>query len=77
VVTTMARSYCRADWAADELPADVAAVVQTATLRLLTHPGQLPMAEAMGGLSVTYTAGFQGFTLAERITLDRYRVKAR
>jgi hypothetical protein len=72
----MARSYCRASWDDDELPTDVAAVVQTATLRLLAHPGQLPMTQAMGGLSVTYTRGFEGFTLAERITLDRYRKKA-
>lgn len=76
VVTTMARSYCRASWPDDELPTDVSAVVQTATLRLLTHPGQLPMTQTMAAFTVTFTKGFEGFTSGERITLDRYRRKA-
>lgn len=74
VVIALAKSYCRADW--DELPADVDAAVKTAVLRLLAHPEQLSMSQSMGELSVDFRGGFTAFTIAERIALDRHRVRA-
>ncbi|MDA2893057.1 hypothetical protein PDG61_19200 [Mycolicibacterium sp. BiH015] len=74
VVTAMAKSYCRKDW--DELPADVAAVVKLAALRLLAHPQQLDMAQTMGVMSMDWREGFSGFTIGELFVLNRYRVRA-
>lgn len=74
VVTAMVKSYCRTDW--DDLPNDVGAVVLTATLRLLAHPRQLNMAESMGGISVDFRDGFDGFSIGELLVLNRYRVRA-
>lgn len=78
LVTAMAHSYTRGEGFTDGQPAsDIAAVVVMAATRLLAHPDQLAVAQTMGAFSVDYSrGGFQGFTVAERIVLDRYRVKA-
>lgn len=74
VVAAMAKSYCRQDW--NELPDDVAAVVKTATLRLLTHPRQLRMSETMAMMSADHREGFTGWSIGELFVLNRYRVRA-
>jgi len=50
---------------------DLASVIVTATARLLTNPTQLSRKE-IGEISLLYQA-FDGFTLAERMVLHRYR----
>ncbi|MGY3555661.1 hypothetical protein [Williamsia sp. R60] len=48
------------------------AVVLMASARMLANPEGLKYATGV----VTFNESFQGFTLAERMTLDRYRRKA-
>lgn len=78
LVTAMARAHTRDAGFADGVPNDdVAAVIVTASARLLAHSDQLPMSQSLGAISVEYPrGGFQGFNLVERALLDRYRQKA-
>ena len=50
---------------------ELAAVIITAAARLLTNPAQISRKE-IPGISLLYQA-FDGFTLAERMVLHRYR----
>jgi hypothetical protein len=52
--------------------AELAAVITTATARLLANPEQLSY--DIGGVSMR--GGFNGFNLAELAVLNRYRVRA-
>jgi hypothetical protein len=52
--------------------AELAAVITTATARLLSNPEQLSY--DIGGVSMR--GGFTGWTLAELAVLNRYRVRA-
>ncbi|WP_460355838.1 hypothetical protein [Mycobacterium sp. ZZG] len=73
VVTALARSYTRGRGFAGADPAeDIAAVIVTATARLVANPEQL--ASDYG--SVSMRGGWQGWNLAEQIVLNRYRVRA-
>ncbi|WP_084021650.1 hypothetical protein [Mycobacterium avium] len=73
IVTALARSYTRGRGFAGPEPAeDVAAVIVTATARLVANPEQL--ASDYGSVSVR--GGWQGWNLAEQIVLNRYRVRA-
>ncbi|WP_235848002.1 hypothetical protein [Mycolicibacterium holsaticum] len=76
IVASMAKSYCRANWADAEMPDDVSAAVLTASARLLSNPSGLLRDETHGPESVSYRSSFTGWSVAERIVLDRYRVKA-
>lgn len=78
LVTAMARAHTRDAGFTDGVPnADIAAVIVTASARLVAHPDQLPMTQGMGAVSVEFPrGGFQGWTLVERMVLDRYRAKA-
>lgn len=80
IVTSMAKAHTRGNGFSDagEPNSDIAAVIVTASVRLLAHPDQLPMSQNMGAMSVEYPkGGFQGWNLIERSVLDRYRVKAK
>lgn len=80
ILTSMAKAYTRGVGFNDagEPNSDIAAVIVTASVRLLAHPDQLPMSQGMGAFTVDYPrGGFFGWTLAERFVLDRYRVKAK
>lgn len=55
----------------------VEAVITTAAARMLSNPEQLAVREQVGPYSMYRGAGFQGFSLAEKIVLDRYRKTAR
>lgn len=80
IVTSMANAYTRGGGfsGAGEPNSDIAAVIVTASVRLLAHADQLPRSESMGAFSVDYPrGGFSGWSLAERLVLDRYRQKAK
>lgn len=75
VVQALARGYTRGrgfDPATGDPADDLAAVITTATARLLANPEQL-MA-TVGGITVG--AGFAGWSLAETFILNRYRKRA-
>lgn len=73
IVTALARSYTRGrGFVGAEPSEDIAAVITTATARLVANPEQL--ATEVGSVS---TRGFWfGWNLAEQIVLNRYRVRA-
>ena len=73
IVTALARSYTRGRGFAGADPAeDIAAVIVTATARLVANPEQL--ASDYGNVSMR--GGWMGWNLAEQIVLNRYRVRA-
>lgn len=74
-VTAMAKAYTRdRGFTADGTPKeDVAAVLMTATARLLDNPQQ-NQREAYGDYQVTSTP-FVGWSLVELAVLNRYRVR--
>lgn len=73
IVTQMARAYTRDGGFTDGVPnVEIAAVITTAAARLVSNPEQL--ATTVGTVSIR--GGFSGWTLAERLTLNRYRKQA-
>jgi hypothetical protein len=77
VVTVMARAYTRGNGFANGEPNDeIAAVITTASARLAANGTQLRRQDTAGVFTRTLSDSFHGWTLAERIVLDRYRVKA-
>ncbi|MGV9673566.1 hypothetical protein ACWDPV_23775 [Gordonia sp. NPDC003504] len=73
IVTAMARAYTRGQGFTDGEPADdIAAVITTATARLVANPEQINTTTG----SVAVNGGFTGWTLAELFVLNRYRKKA-
>ncbi|MGB6243681.1 hypothetical protein [Gordonia sp. (in: high G+C Gram-positive bacteria)] len=74
IVTAMAQAYTRGQGFTGGVPADdLAAVITTATARLVTNPEQT---EDLAIGSYRTKGGFQGWTLAELFVLNRYRKKA-
>lgn len=70
IVSAMVRGYTRGQGFTGDGPADdLAAVITTATARLLANPEQLD--HQVGG--VGYRGGFTGYTLAETFVLNGYR----
>lgn len=73
VVTNLARAYTRDGGFTDGVPNDeIAAVITAAAARLVANPEQL--STAVGTVSVRN--GFSGWTLTERLVLNRYRKQA-
>lgn len=75
IVTAMARAYTRGrgfDPINRDPEDDVAAVITTATARLVSNPGQLK--SAAGPFQMN--GGFTGWSLAELFVLNRYRKRA-
>ncbi len=73
IVTALARSYTRGKgFTAGEPAEDVAAVIVTATARLMANPEQLGYQRG----SVSLAGGFTGWSLAETFVLNRYRKRA-
>lgn len=73
VVTSFARAYTRGEGFTDDGPNDeIAAVIITASARLVANPEQL--STDIG--TVSTRNGFSGFTLTEQIVLNRYRKRA-
>ncbi len=77
IVTALAKGYTRGRGFTGATPTqDIAAVIVTAAARLAANTGQLPVDETAGPFSRSLRAAFQGWTLAEQIILNRYRVRA-
>ncbi|GAA2184703.1 hypothetical protein GCM10009785_33690 [Brooklawnia cerclae] len=77
LVTDLVRGYTRNRGFDDELgfvAPEIAAVITTATARLVTNPAQ-NVREQVGDYSVVSTP-FLGFTLAEQQALNRWRKRA-
>jgi hypothetical protein len=77
IITLMAKSYTRGrGFTGTEPNAEIAAVIATASARLASNGTGLQR-KKVDDVEYEYSlAGFSGWTLAERIVLDRYRVKA-
>lgn len=74
IVTAMARAYTRDNgFSGTDVSEDIAAVITTATARLVANPEQVHY--AIGSARVS--GGFTGWTLAETFVLNRYRKRAR
>lgn len=78
VLTAMARAYTRGEgFSADGVPNDeLAAVLTTATARMVTHPEQIARTDTAGPFTRQLAGGFTGWTLAETFVLNRYRKRA-
>lgn len=78
LVTALAKSYTRGsgfDSAGNPAP-DLAAVIVTASARLMRDPSQMIDTEAAGPFRVSYRSGFDGWSCAELAALNRYRRRA-
>lgn len=73
IVTKMARAYTRDGGFIDGVPnEEIASAITTAAARLVANPEQL--STVVGTVSVR--GGFSGWSLAERLVLNRYRKQA-
>lgn len=74
IVTAMVRAYTRDNGftGPDECAEGIAAVITTATARLVANPEQV----RTGVGSVQTYSGFNGWTLAETFVLNRYRKRS-
>lgn len=78
IVTSMASAYTRGVGFVAGVPnSDIRAVILTASARLISNSSTLLWDNAVGPESVSYRSAFTGWSLVERLTLDRYRVQAR
>lgn len=77
VVTALASAYTRGQGFTEGEPGpDVRAVILSASARLIADTSQIMSEEAMGPFSVSYRAGFDGWSVAELAVLNRYRARA-
>ncbi|CAN5134024.1 hypothetical protein BH11ACT7_BH11ACT7_20540 [soil metagenome] len=77
VITSMAKAYTRGrGFISDEPNDEIAAVITTASARLISNIKQTSHSQGMGDLTVDIRTYFQGWTLAEQTVLNRYRVRA-
>lgn len=76
IITAMARAYTRGrgwDEVTGDPSPDLAAVITTATARLVANPQQLR--HSVG--DVAFNDSFRGWSLAETYVLNAHRVRAR
>lgn len=77
IVTALAKSYTRGrGWVGDTPAPDISAAILTASSRLLANVGQLPGSEELGQMRYDVRSGFDGWSLAETVALNRYRITA-
>lgn len=77
VITAMARAYTRGQGFQDGEPnEELAAVITTATARLVANPTQLQYKQSTGPFSESFQTSFKGWILAETFILNRYRKRA-
>lgn len=70
IITAMASAYTRGNGFTEGQPnEEIAAVLTTATARLMANPDQLQY--KVGNMS--FQTGFRGWNLAETFVLNRYR----
>ncbi|EXF24271.1 hypothetical protein BG28_06615 [Nesterenkonia sp. AN1] len=73
IIKAMARAYTRgAGFIGHDVSEDIAAVITTATARLVANPEQLHYAAGSARIS----GAFNGWTLPETFVLNRYRKRA-
>lgn len=78
IVKAMAQAYTRGRGFTEGEPnEEIAAVIITATARLVTNPGQIVVDQTAGAMSQRLGVGFQGWNIAETMVLNRYRAMAR
>lgn len=78
VIMASAAAYTRGRGFKDGEPgSDIWSVVLSASARLLTDTSQITADRQMGPFSVSYRAGFDGWSTAELYVLNRYRERAR
>ena len=76
-ITVMAKAYTRGNGFDDGEPnEEIEAVIVTAAARLAANGSGTQWRKKVDDVEVEYRSSFQGWTLAERFVLDRYRVKA-
>lgn len=75
IVTVMVKAYVRGrgDWEPND---ELEAVIVTASARMVSNPGQLPIDLTTGAFGQSIRGAFQGWTLAELFVLNRYRKRA-
>lgn len=77
VVTSMASAYTRGVGFTDGVPnSDISSVILTAGARLLSHARQVSVSETQGPESAQYAAAPFEWSVAELMTLNRYRAMA-
>jgi len=77
IVTTMAKGYTRGrGFDGNEPNDDLAAVIATAAARLTANGRQLQVRDKVDDVEREHRSFFDGWTIAERIVLNRYRVQA-
>ena len=77
IVTTMAKAYTRGRGFEGNEPNDeIAAVVMTAAARLAANGQQAQVRNKVGNVEREHRSFFDGWTLAEQLVLNRYRVRA-
>lgn len=73
IITAMAQAYTRGNgFTTGEPNEEIAAVITTATARLMGNPDQTQYRVG----DVSYQSSFTGWTLAETFVLNRYRKRA-
>lgn len=78
IITSMAKAHTRGrGFDANGDPADeIRSTILTASARLISNSKGLLYDETVGPESISYRSVFNGWTLVERMCLDRWRVKA-
>lgn len=77
VITSLAKSYTRGQGFTDAGPNDdIAAVILTASARLISNSSGLQYSESEGPSAVEFRSAFNGWTLPEMFALNRFRVRA-
>ena len=78
LITTIAKAYTRGRGFSGNVPNDeIAAVITTASARFVANPKQASEASTTGPFILDRRSrGFEGWTLAEQLVLNRYRVRA-
>lgn len=72
-----AKAYTRGRGFTDDEPNDeIGAVIALAAARLVANPSQIPVDNTAGPFSQSLRGSFNGWTTAELVVLNRYRVRA-
>lgn len=78
VVSSMCSAYTRGCGFTDGIPnAEVAAVILSATARLVTHAGQIQQYLVQGPETASFGAAPFAWSVGELLVLNRYRLRAR
>ena len=78
VVTAMANAYTRREgFTAGEPDAAVAAVITTASVRMLANTSQTRFSLTKGPQAAMFDSGFTGWSVAELMVLNSFRIRAK